>query len=75
MKTKLVKIGNSQGFRVPKSLLEQTKIKGNVKIVPKGDGLLILPSKDVVNNSKLSEVTLGKDWLRKEEEEAWAHLQ
>lgn len=75
MKAKLVKIGNSQGFRVPKHMLEQTKIKGNVKITLKDGGLLILPSKEIVDNSKFSETSLAKDWLRKEEEEAWAHLQ
>lgn len=45
MKTKIVAIGNSQGVRIPKALLEQTGLKGEVHIDAKGDWLIIRPAK------------------------------
>jgi antitoxin MazE len=41
MKTKIVAIGNSQGVRIPKALLEQTGLKGEVVIEVEGDTLVI----------------------------------
>ena len=32
MKTRIVKIGNSQGIRIPKPVLEQTGLEGEVEI-------------------------------------------
>jgi antitoxin MazE len=45
MKTRIVAIGNSQGIRIPKALLEQTGLSGEVEINAKGDGLVIRPLK------------------------------
>ncbi len=45
MKTNIVTIGNSQGIRIPKILLEQSKLSGEVELKVKGDSIVILPSK------------------------------
>ncbi|VAX10373.1 hypothetical protein MNBD_GAMMA26-154 [hydrothermal vent metagenome] len=42
----LVKIGNSQGIRIPKPLVEQAHLEGKeLKLQLVGDGLLISPEK------------------------------
>jgi antitoxin MazE len=41
IKTRIVKVGNSQGIRIPKSLLEQSGLKTEVVIEVKGDALII----------------------------------
>ena len=43
MKTKIVRIGNSMGIRIPKPLLEQTGLSGEVEIEAKGRGLVVRP--------------------------------
>ena len=43
MKTRIVAIGNSQGIRIPKPLLEQTGLSGEVEISAEGDALVIRP--------------------------------
>lgn len=45
MKTRIVSIGNSQGIRIPKLLLEQTGLSGEVDISAKNDVLVIRPVK------------------------------
>ncbi len=41
IKTRIIKIGNSQGIRIPKILLEQSGIDGEVEIQVEGDRLTI----------------------------------
>ena len=41
MKTRIVAIGNSQGVRIPKLLLEQTGLSGEVEISAEDDVLVI----------------------------------
>jgi antitoxin MazE len=41
MKTRIIRIGNSRGIRIPKPLLEQTGLEGDVEIRPHKDGLLV----------------------------------
>ncbi|MFM9904643.1 MAG: AbrB/MazE/SpoVT family DNA-binding domain-containing protein [Pyrinomonadaceae bacterium] len=41
MKTQIIQIGNSQGIRIPKVLLEDCKITGEVDLVIHADGILI----------------------------------
>jgi antitoxin MazE len=41
MKTKVVRIGNSRGIRIPKALLQQTGIDGDVEINAEADTLVI----------------------------------
>jgi len=41
MKAQIIQIGNSQGIRIPKALLEETKISGEVELGPCPEGILI----------------------------------
>lgn len=41
MKTQIIQIGNSQGIRIPKVLLEESRITGDVDLVLHADGILI----------------------------------
>ncbi|CAN5665925.1 hypothetical protein BH24ACI1_BH24ACI1_14360 [soil metagenome] len=45
MKTSIVTIGNSQGIRIPKILLEQSKLSGEVELEVKGESIVILPAR------------------------------
>lgn len=45
MKTRIVPIGNSQGIRIPKPLLEQTGLSGEVEISAEADAMVIRPVK------------------------------
>lgn len=78
MKARIVKIGNSRGVRVPKTLLDEvgltadsdvelTVVDGEIRIVPvepDSGATFLLLSRDALS-----------DWDRPEEDEAWAHLQ
>jgi antitoxin MazE len=44
MKTRIVSIGNSKGIRLPKPLLEQTGLRGEVEIKVEDGSLVIRPS-------------------------------
>ena len=41
MKTQIIQIGNSQGIRIPKVLLEESRITGDVDLELHPDGILI----------------------------------
>ena len=41
MKTQIVKIGNSRGVRIPKPLLDQTGLSGQVEVSVEDDALVI----------------------------------
>jgi antitoxin MazE len=43
MKLRIVRIGNSQGIRIPKPLLEQTGLREEVEVSAEGDSLVIRP--------------------------------
>lgn len=45
MRTQIVTIGNSQGVRIPKILLEQSKLSGEVELEVRGESIVILPTK------------------------------
>jgi antitoxin MazE len=45
MKTRIVCIGNSRGIRIPKPLLEQTGLSGEVEIAVRDKSLIIKPAK------------------------------
>lgn len=45
MKTQIVTIGNSQGIRIPKILLEQSSLNSEVELEVCDDGILIRPAK------------------------------
>jgi antitoxin MazE len=41
IRTKVVKIGNSHGIRIPRALLEQAGLTGDVEMTVEGDKLII----------------------------------
>lgn len=45
IRTRIVKIGNSQGIRIPKPLLEQSGIDAEVEIEVEGDRLILRKAK------------------------------
>ncbi|MBL7163432.1 MAG: AbrB/MazE/SpoVT family DNA-binding domain-containing protein [Anaerolineales bacterium] len=45
--TKIVKIGNSQGIRIPKVLLEQTKLGEDVEMIAEDGKLIIRPASNL----------------------------
>ena len=75
METKIVKIGNSQGIRIPKKLLEEKKIFSKVRIESTKEGILIFSvkssnirdswiskfKKNIDNDLSFSEANLN-DW-------------
>jgi antitoxin MazE len=45
MKTRIVQFGNSKGLRIPKHLLDQTGLRGEVEIDAENDVLIIRPAR------------------------------
>ena len=43
MNVSLIRVGNSQGIVLPKKLLQQYRLSGEVELRPTPDGLLIVP--------------------------------
>ena len=41
MKAQIIQIGNSQGIRIPKMMLEESGISGEVELQVQADGILI----------------------------------
>jgi antitoxin MazE len=41
MKAQIIRIGNSQGIRIPKTLLEDGKLSGEVELELHEDGILV----------------------------------
>lgn len=78
MKTSIITIGNSKGIRIPKPLLEESGLMGEVDIkAVKGEIKIVAvaPAAKISETTVLSEKILARDWLRPEEDEAWAGLQ
>jgi antitoxin MazE len=44
MKARIVKIGNSRGIRIPKALLVQSRVSGEVELEVQGNQILIRPA-------------------------------
>ncbi len=44
MRSRIVPIGNSQGVRIPKPLLEEAGLHGEVELSVQGDAVLIRPA-------------------------------
>lgn len=44
MKTRIVRIGNSRGIRIPKAFLEQAGLSGDVEIHARNNSLVIKPA-------------------------------
>ncbi len=79
MKASIITIGNSKGIRIPKVLLEESGLTDEVdiKVIKKGEIKILARKtpKKLSETALLSEEALAKDWLRPEEDEAWAYLQ
>jgi antitoxin MazE len=45
MRAKIIRIGNSQGIRIPKPLLEQTGLSEDVELVVRADEIVIRSAK------------------------------
>jgi antitoxin MazE len=45
VKTTLIRIGNSQGVRIPKSVIEQCGLEREVEMSVRGDTILIAPAR------------------------------
>ena len=43
VRSKIIKIGNSHGIRIPQALLEQVGLNGNVEMTVEGNKLIINP--------------------------------
>ena len=46
MRIRIIKIGNSQGIRIPKPILKQTGLKGEVNLEVQGSQVIIKPVKN-----------------------------
>ncbi len=79
MITTIISIGNSRGIRIPKLLLEESGLCNEVELEVKKGEIRIVPAKlkknKVSDTLLLSEKSLGFDWNRPEEDEAWKNLQ
>jgi len=54
IKTRIIKVGNSQGIRIPKMLLEQSGLKTEVIIEVQGDALIIRNAQSARQNWDLA---------------------
>lgn len=77
MKTSIITIGNSKGVRISKPLLEESGLSGAVEMKAVKGKITIVPATvetKKLDTALLSEKVLARDWLRPEEDEAWASL-
>ncbi|MDZ7693701.1 MAG: AbrB/MazE/SpoVT family DNA-binding domain-containing protein [Balneolaceae bacterium] len=44
MKTKLVRIGNSQGIRIPKPVIEEIGLSGEIEMILKDNQIILRPA-------------------------------
>lgn len=72
-----MKIGNSQGVRIPKALIEQAGLTGEIEFTLMPDGILISPLEehDSGNIFILASRSALEEMNTPEEDEAWAFLQ
>jgi antitoxin MazE len=77
MNTSIITIGNSKGVRIPKPLLKESGLTGEVDIrASKGKISIVAarPKPKLSDTALMSEKVLARDWLRPEEDKAWASL-
>ena len=77
MKASIIKIGNSKGVRIPKALLEESKLRDTVDLSVKNGKIIISSTAEIPIDEGilLSYSALAKEWNTPEEDEAWAYLQ
>lgn len=77
MDVNIVKIGNSQGVLIPKTILKQVGLDKKARMVIE-EGMIKIMPKDELSARELaimSESSLAKVWNDPREDEAWKHLQ
>jgi antitoxin MazE len=79
MKASIIKIGNSRGIRIPKKVLEETGLTGEVNVTVNGNKVVLSPAsrpaKKTDDWAALGNSAFAKEWDTPEEDEAWAYLQ
>ena len=77
MKTTITNFGNSKGIRLPKAVLALSGLDKDVELEVTLGKITIRPAQveAVGTFAQASEVAFAKDWLRPEEEAAWASYQ
>jgi antitoxin MazE len=75
MRTKIVKIGNSRGVRIPKALLEEAGLQNDIELTVVDGEIRIVAAEPETGSAlgALSETALD-EWNRPEEDAAWASL-
>lgn len=75
MRSKLVKIGNSRGVRIPKAMLDEAGLEDelDIRVV---DGEIRITAVEPPAGMTFLMLSRGalRDWDRPEEDEAWADL-
>lgn len=81
MKAKIINIGNSRGFRLPKDVIKQYNIEEEINIELTKDGIVITPSRkprdgwrEMFAKADTSITQEEKDWMdagTKFDEEEW----
>ena len=82
MKTNIVTIGNSQGIRIPKILLEQSKLSGEVELEVRGESIVITSArkpregwaeqfKKALEKNPTQEELFGSEIINQFDEEEW----
>lgn len=60
IKSRIVKIGNSQGVRIPKLLLEQSNLGEEVELVLEGDQIIVRPVQHVRQGWEVAFKAMGE---------------
>lgn len=60
MITKVIKIGNSRGIRIPKSIIDQSGIKNEVELEVKDDKIIIKSLSEIRKNWNLAFQKMSK---------------
>lgn len=76
MRSKIIRIGNSKGVRIPKPLLEEAKLVDEAEITLEDGVIVIRPVQRVMTEDMAwSYLAFDKDWDNPDEDAAWQHLQ
>ena len=76
----IITIGNSKGVRIPKPLLEESGLTGEVELKAVKGEIKIVAAPTKKSNKALNEeyvlsLSSLSDWNTPAEDKAWAHLQ
>jgi antitoxin component of MazEF toxin-antitoxin module len=76
MDINIVKIGNSQGIRIPQSILKQVGLEKNARLEVRDGKIILMPRNELSKRelTLLSEKSLAKLWNDPREDEAWKSL-